>query len=162
MALEVMSPHLRPSYKKYQSYDDRNSDIVIILMRDNGEIKRGYNINFGSVSMGIGGNSLFMLDGEYFFGGQSYGFNTKYQNVETYNTYAPTYDSYIIKYNPDESGDCLFTDELSAQDITVTRTETTTPAVTSNLYKKLSASKVEDKSRDRFLLNKMNNLFLGY
>jgi len=119
MALEAMSPHLRPSYTSYSAYSDLNSDVVIILMKDNGEIKKGYNINFGtaSISMGIGGNSLFVLDGEYIFGGQSYGYKTKYQNV-TYDTVAPTYDSYVFKYNPDESGDCFFTDDLSARTIT--------------------------------------------
>jgi len=163
MALEVMSPHLRPSYSSYQAYSDQNSDVVIILMRDNGEIKKGYNINFGSasISMGVGGNSLFMLDGEYIFGGQSYGYKTKYQNV-TYDTVAPTYDSYVFKYNPDESGDCFFTDDLSAKTITTTRTETTAPAVKSNLFKKLTPSKTEEMSKDRFLFKKMNNLFLGY
>lgn len=115
LALEVMSPHLRPSYSSYSAYSDENSDVVIVLMEENGRIKRGYNINFGSasISMGIGGHSLFVIDQEYYFGGQSYGFKTKYQNV-TYDTESPTLDSYVFKYNPSTSGDCFFTDELSS------------------------------------------------
>jgi len=79
-ALEATSPSLRPNFKEYSDYSAANTDVTIIRMESGGNLVGAYNINFydASISIGIGSNAMFSLDGEYIFGTQSWGFYTKY------------------------------------------------------------------------------------
>lgn len=106
--LEARSPTLRPDYTDYSTYSDTNSEVVIVIMKDSGDIKRGYNINMqsASVSLNLAEHSAFMLGDHYVFGGQSYGYYTKMQNV-TYDVSAPTLDTFVFKYNPSDAS-CLY------------------------------------------------------
>jgi hypothetical protein len=106
--LEATSPNLRPDYAKYQRYSEKNSDTVLIIMKDGGAIMYGHNINMhtASVSMKLAENSMFVLGNHYVFGGMSYGYKTKMQNV-TYSTTAPTLDTFLFRYNPSDAA-CLY------------------------------------------------------
>lgn len=113
--MEVTSPGLRP-YSLNSAY---SSDLLIVTFTTDGEIVAGYSINMDSADIGmkIGDGSFFVLGNQYVFGGQSWGFKTLYQNV-TYDIEAPTYDSYLFKYNPNEGGDCFFSGELNSYNLT--------------------------------------------
>ena len=98
--LEVTSSSLRPSYSAYSAASAANKDILIVTMKESGQFMKGININMdtSSVSMILGSNSLFVRDGNYIFGGFSYGYSTKFHNV-TYDLVTPTYDSFVFKYD---------------------------------------------------------------
>ena len=146
--LETTSSELRPDYSRYSKYSAANSDALIITMSPGGRFIDGFNMNFdtASISFGIGGNSLFVQDQYYVFGGQSWGFKTKYQN-QTYDIVTPTLDSYLMKYDPRDGPDCFYSASVSSLD---------------SLSTKYSDSQVAEKISDRYLLKKMNNLFLAY
>jgi hypothetical protein len=99
--------------------------------------------------MYIGENSFFVKDSYYIFGGQSYGYKTKLQN-QTYNVVSPQYDTYVFKYDPkNDNLDCFYNAIFSASQLSALATTYT-------------ASQVSDKSNNRYLFSKMNNLYLGY
>jgi len=77
---EATSPSLRPSYSRYSKYSGSNTDILIVTMKESGQLMGGWNINMdtASVSLYIGDHSFFVKDGQYIFGGQSYGYKTKF------------------------------------------------------------------------------------
>ena len=112
--MEVTSKDLRPDYDKYSAYSSLNSDILIVIIKTGGQVMEGYNINMDKASIGlqIGDGSFFVLGNQYVFGGQSWGFKTVFQNV-TYDVDAPTYDSYLFKYNPSDGAECFYTGTLS-------------------------------------------------
>lgn len=78
--LQTTSPSLRPDYSRYSKYSGSNSDILIITMKESGQLMSGFNINMdtASVSLNVGDHSFFIKDDYYIFGGQSYGYKTKY------------------------------------------------------------------------------------
>ena len=71
LLLEVTSENLRPDYSSYSTYSSLNSDTLLVRLQDNGEIIKGYNINFdtASVSMKLGESSMFVLNNHYVFAG---------------------------------------------------------------------------------------------
>jgi len=99
------------------------------------------------------------------FGGQSYGYKTKYHNV-TYNTVAPTYDSYLFKYDPNENSRCFYTNDMSKSELTAS-TEVADSSVPplkykNGFYRYTNTRDVSNIVKDRYLFKQMNNLFLGY
>jgi len=99
--METTSPNLRPDYQNYKTYSMYDSDILIIRMNVDGRFLGAHNINMkdASVPLKLADNSAFVWNSYYVFGGQSFGFLTKKQNV-TYDRIAPTTDSYLFRYNP--------------------------------------------------------------
>ena len=85
------------------------------IMSPGGDYKKLININYDSASINIfiGGHSFFIDQGYYIYGGQQWGFKTKMQN-QTYSPTAPTLDSYLMKFNPDnyQQVNCFFYYEL--------------------------------------------------
>jgi hypothetical protein len=117
--LETTSAELRPDYSRYSKYSAENADGLIVTMSPGGRFIDGFNINFdtASISFGIGGNSFFIQDNYYVFGGQSWGFKTNVQN-STYDIVTPTLDSYLMKYDPRDNPDCFYTATLSGSELT--------------------------------------------
>jgi len=117
LVLQATSPGLRPSYSSYSTYSSKNSDALIVILKDGGTIMYGYNINMdtAAVSMWLGENSMFVLGNHYIFGGQSYGYKTKMQNV-TYSTTAPTKDTFLFKYDPSDDS-CLYQSDISGSSL---------------------------------------------
>ena len=150
MLLEVVSPNLRPNLSRYSAFSAAAADILIIRMTDSGQLRQAHNINMdkADVSLGIAGNAFFIRNSQYVFGGQSWGFKTLYQN-QTYDLVTPTYDSYVFKYDPSEDNDCFYHVDMNSRAIGAVTTE-------------YQGRQVEDKSRDRYLLKEMNNVYLGY
>jgi len=106
---------LRPSYDDYSDYSMYDSDIFIMVMKESGSVVGGYIITMddASVSLGIGTNSMFVMNSEVVFAGQSYGYSTYYQNV-TYDEDEPYTDSYLWKYDVNNPVDCFYQDEMRA------------------------------------------------
>jgi len=117
--LEVTSPGLRPDYDDYAKWSNKSSDLLIIVMKTGGQIQRGYNINMNKADIGmkIGDGAFFILNSKYIFGGQSWGYYTRYQN-ETYDIAAPYTDSYLFNYNPEANVECFYRSELSRSMLT--------------------------------------------
>lgn len=111
--LEVTSRDLRPNYDSVYKYSDKNADVYIIRMESGGNYLKGHNLNYGtaSISMFVGGNSLFVQDDNIFFGSYSWGFKTRMQN-STYNVAAPTFDSHLIRFDPSSKVKCLYTETI--------------------------------------------------
>ena len=109
LLLEVTSAVLRPEYSSYSDYSSSNTDILILTMRTNGQIVNAYNINMreAAISLHIGGNSAFARDGYLIFGGYSWGYRTRKQDV-TYTVSAPQYDSFVFRHDPEADQDCLY------------------------------------------------------
>lgn len=147
--MEVQNPNLRPSYDDYSDYSDVDSDIFIMVMKESGSISGAYIINQydASVSMGIGTHSMFILDSEVVFAGQSYGYNTLYQNV-TYDEDEPYTDSYLFKYDVNNPVDCFYQDEMRGSEV-------------KDLVTKWSHSDVVAND-DNIKFGKMNNYFYSY
>ena len=74
------------------------------------------NYDDASINFGVGTDSFFIHEEEYVFGGQSWGYKTKLQNV-TYNLVTPTLDSHLFKFNPDDKANCFFKNEIDSSDI---------------------------------------------
>jgi hypothetical protein len=148
--LEVTSNVLRPSYESYKKQSSKNSDLLIVRMDPGGIFKKAININYGgsSIDFIVGGHSLFITEGVYFFGSYSYGFDTTVQN-KTYNIATPTYDSHLFRIDPNSDSKCFYKDVMSVQDITSQAT-------------KYGDNVVADKTQNRELLVKQNNIFLAY
>lgn len=90
-------------------------------MKENGNIMGGYNINFHDADIGfhVGDNSMFIHEDFYIFGGQSWGFKTKRQNV-TYDITNPVYNSFVFKYDykeEDMNDNCFYQAKLSDNDL---------------------------------------------
>jgi hypothetical protein len=68
--LEVTSKSLRPDYDRYKYYSANNYDLLIVKITDSGTITSGLNINMddASISLGVGGHSMFILGNDYVFG----------------------------------------------------------------------------------------------
>jgi len=150
LLLEVTSSTLRPDFAKYSAYSEENSDILIVRMSESGQPRFAHNINMdiAAISFGIGGHSSFVLNSQYVFGGQSFGFKTNYQYVEADAT-TPTLDSYVFKYDPTNNNDCFYHNDQSSSWLRGVSTS-------------ISTSLVEEKVRDRYLFKEMNNLYLCY
>lgn len=117
LLIEATSASLRPDYSRYSDSSSLNADTLIVIMKDGGSIQYGYNINMydASVTMNLAEQSMFVLDSHYVFSGQSFGYCTKMQNV-TYSITAPTYDSYLFRYNPSDES-CLYTTDVSSSEL---------------------------------------------
>ena len=78
MLLETTNENLRPSLPRYPGAK-MVTDLVILTMRDTGQMLAGYNINYNTANiyMEIGSNSGFVYGGHYIFSGYSDGFQTK-------------------------------------------------------------------------------------
>jgi hypothetical protein len=151
--MEVTSKGLRPDYSKYSTYSANSSDILIVTIKTGGQIMAGYNINMekADIGMKIGDGAFFVLGNQYVFGGQSWGFKTIYQNV-TYDTEAPTYDSYLFKYNPNDGVECFYSAELSRSNL-----------MSTSVFQQLKNSDVQNKTtQNRNLFRQMNNIFIAY
>ena len=95
-----------------------------------------------NVGLQIGDGSFFVLENQYVFGGQSKGFTTKYQNVKD-----QTYDSYLFKYNPNDTDDCLNTPSLSIPELM-------------SSSQKFKNSEVQNKTtQNRNLFEQIDNIF---
>jgi hypothetical protein len=70
-------------------------------MRPDGRLLEAYNINMwdAEVDLHVGNNAMFAYENHYVFGGNSWGYKTRYQN-STYDTAAPDHDTYVFKYDP--------------------------------------------------------------
>jgi hypothetical protein len=148
--LEVMSQALRPNYNNVYKYSASNSDALIVLMRPGGQYLKGYNLNYytASISMYVGGNSMFVQDNYIYFGSYSWGFKTKIAN-ETYNIVTPTYDSHLVRFDPDSSVQCFYKDEMEGSSL-------------QSLINRYSSNDITDKQNDRYLFKKNSNLYLAY
>jgi hypothetical protein len=111
--LEVTSADLRPNYNSYYRYSSLNNDVLIVTMRPGGDYLKAINLNYddASINFGVGTNSFFIHEEEYVFGGQSWGYKTKLQNV-TYNLVTPTLDSHLFKFKPDGKANCFFQNDF--------------------------------------------------
>jgi hypothetical protein len=78
--LETTSSVLRPDYERYSRYSASDADILMVVMRPSGAFVTAFNINMdtASVSLGVGGHSMYVLGDDYIFGGMSFGYKTKY------------------------------------------------------------------------------------
>jgi len=124
-------------------------------MKESGKVMSGYNINFydADSSMLVGDNSMFIHENFYIFGGQSWGFNTKQQNV-TYDVENPVYNSYVFKYDYSEEAyndNCFYQAKMSRADLD-----------DSSIFVEYDDDDTQSKTVDRYLFSQMNNLFLGY
>lgn len=97
IALEAVTPNLRPSYSRYQTWSSKRADTVIIRMMDDGQLLSAININMNDASIGlfVGEHSIFSHNSKVIWAGQSYGYKTKFQNV-TFSTTSPTYDTLLF------------------------------------------------------------------
>jgi hypothetical protein len=119
--MEVKSPGLRPDLDDYSTCCSNQADLLIIRMKESGKVMSGYNINFydADISMLVGDNSMFIHEDYYIFGGQSWGFNTKNQNV-TFDIDNPVYNSYVFKYDYSKESyndNCFYQVKLSRSDL---------------------------------------------
>lgn len=148
--LEVTSNILRPNYNQVYKYSASNADALIVTMRPGGQYLKGLNINYytASISLYIGGNSMFAHDNYYYFGSYSWGYKTKLNNV-TYNIVTPTYDSHLFRIDPDTKVQCFYQDEFSGSDL-------------QSLSTRYTYSQIAEKKNERYLLKKMSNLYLAY
>lgn len=114
--IEATSESLRPNFRQYNEYSGKNTDMTVIMMSPGGTLTGAYNMNYwdASISIGIGGHSFFIKDGDYIFGSSSFGYKTKYQNV-TYSITAPTLDTSVFKWNPTSGADCFYTATMDAE-----------------------------------------------
>lgn len=80
MLVEATTIELRPDFLRYAEFSAKDSDVVIITMKESGSFGNAFNINMddASVAMQIGTNSAFVIDNYYVFGGQSFGYKTLY------------------------------------------------------------------------------------
>jgi hypothetical protein len=157
MIIETTSAVLRPDLNSY-SVSKANKDILIITMRDSGQISNAYNINMGKgkISMFISGNGLFVHENYLIFGGFSYAYDTRYQQT-TYSELSPQFDTFIFKYDPTVSEDCLYQYQFSSNEISsILEVEGTDKNY-------ISSSNVKyDKDYSTNLFLQMNNQYLGY
>lgn len=117
--LEVTSNTLRPQYNSVYRYSSSNSDALIIKMSPGGQYTKGVNINYytASISLYIGGNSMFVYDKYIYFGSYSWGFKTKLNN-QTYDIVTPTYDSHLMRFDPDSKVQCFYKEEIKGTSLT--------------------------------------------
>jgi hypothetical protein len=148
--LEVTSNVLRPNYNNVYRYSASSADAMIVTMRPGGQYLKGLNINYdtASISLYVGGDSLFVHDNYYYFGSYSWGFKTKLNN-QTYDIVTPTYDSHLMRIDPDSSVQCFYKDEVDQNTL-------------KSLATRYSFGQIADKSNDRYLFKKMSNLYLAY
>lgn len=149
--LEVTSQELRPDFSRYSPYSDSANDILIITIKDSGTIVSGFNINMGdaAISIGVGGHSFFVLNDDYIFGAQSWGFKTKHQNV-TYDVVAPYLDSHVFKMNPRDDSDCFYTSSFTSFEM-------------ASLTTSYSNDEVADiDNNPQYLFKQIINQFIGY
>jgi len=150
--LEVTSAALRPDFSKYGSFSGSNTDALMIKMTPGGYFKGAHNINFdkAGVSLGIGTGAFFTLDSKYVFGGQSYGFKTKLQEVKP-DASSPTSDSFLMKYDPEDSNsaNCFYTADMSSSDLKYANTA-------------YDNNQIADRSSDSYMFKKMSNLFVAW
>jgi hypothetical protein len=108
--LETMSEELRPDYDTYKDWSYKNADLMVITMNQDGTLKQAVNLNFdaAAITFGIAEQSLFIHDNKLVFGGQSYGFLTKFQN-QTYEPAAPYNDAFLFNMDLSQSSSCFFT-----------------------------------------------------
>ena len=162
LLLEATSESLRPEYSSYSEYSALNTDILILTMKTNGQIVNAYNINMrkASISLHVGGNSAFAWGRYLVFGGYSWGYKTRMQNV-TYTVTAPQYDSFVFKYDPEADQDCVYQDKASSS--WIYDNLGLTSGTEQNKY---SQDEVEDGatdlSRDSSLFSSMGDQFLAY
>jgi hypothetical protein len=121
--LEITSNTLRPSYNSVYRYSASNADAVIVTMRPGGQFLKGININYNtaSISLYIGGNSLFVHENYYYFGSYSWGYKTKLNN-QTYNIVTPTYDSHLFRFDPNTELQCFYQDSIDSSTLESAKT----------------------------------------
>jgi len=148
--LEVTSNLLRPNYNSVFRSSASNSDALIVTMAPGGQFLRGININYNtaSISLMVGGDSMFVQDQYYYFGSYSWGFKTRLNNL-TYDIVTPTYDSHLMRIDPDSNVQCFYKDEISGSNL-------------QNLAVRFNQQAIADKKNDRYLFKKMSNLYLAY
>jgi len=148
--LEVTSNVLRPNYDSVYKYSADRADAHIVTMRPGGQYLQGYNLNYytASISMYVGGHSMFVQDDYIFFGSYSWGFKTKVQNV-TYDIVTPTYDSHLIRFDPSSKVQCFYKDETDGSSLTALTTRYTD-------------SQIVERNNDRYLFKKLSNLYFAY
>lgn len=94
-------------------------DTVLILLDRAGNPEEAVAIGQGSLAydMYSASQALFHRDGQYYFTGWSYGFQTSYQTLEADAT-NPKYDAYVYRYEfGRDSYTCLRRRELSASEV---------------------------------------------
>ena len=116
--LESTSESLRPNFRNYNTYSEKNNDLTVVMMSPGGVLTGAFNLNYwdAAVSIGIGGQSFFIKGEDYIFGSQSQGYKTKYQNVIPSAT-DPQLDTSIFKWNPRGGVDCFYTADMSSRTI---------------------------------------------
>jgi hypothetical protein len=72
------------------------------------------NFDTAAITFGIAEQSLFILNDKLVFGGQSYGFKTKFQN-STYDITNPYYDAHLFNLDLSEASNCFYTREITDQ-----------------------------------------------
>jgi hypothetical protein len=106
--------------------------------------------------MFISSNGLFVHENYFIFGGFSYAFDTRYQQT-TYDAISPQFDTFVFKYDPSVSEDCLYQYQFSSSEIaSVLEVEGTGKNYITNSNVKYQ----KDKTTNLFL--QMNNQYLGY
>jgi hypothetical protein len=108
--LETISEELRPDFDQYRDYSYKTADMLAIIMNPDGDLREAVNLNFdnAAVTFGIAEQSLFIHNDRLVFGGQSFGFKTKFQNL-TYTASAPYNDGYLFNLDLGSAGDCFYT-----------------------------------------------------
>jgi len=94
---------VRPTYK----------DVLVVPMSSSGGYDLGaFNIEYGfsPIDFRLATHAAFELDGQYYFGGFSKGFNTKIQKIEQKNL-----DSHLFRIHPQKGSSCLFMSYESAK-----------------------------------------------
>jgi hypothetical protein len=157
MIIETTSAVLRPDLNSY-SVSKANKDILIITMRESGQISNAYNINMGKgkISMFISGNGLFVHENFLIFGGFSFAYDTRYQQT-TYSELSPQFDTFVFKYDPNVAEDCLYQYQFSSNDISSRLEE---EGIGKNLISSSNVAYDKDFKTNLFL--QMNNQYLGY
>lgn len=79
MMMESTHASLRPDLQVLYSDSDKQTDLVIVTMREHGDLEQAWNINYyqSKIFMTLGSHSGFAHKNSFFFGAQSDGFRTK-------------------------------------------------------------------------------------
>jgi len=166
LLLEVTTSTLRPEYDTYSDYSAASTDILILTMKTNGQIVNAYNVNMrkAAISLHVGGNAAFAWDRYLVFGGYSWGYKTRMQNV-TYTVTAPQYDSFVFKHDPEADQDCVYQDKASSSWVyDYLSTTSGHDSFTQNKYGSddLEEYEMTDLTSDSSLFSSMANQFLAY
>jgi hypothetical protein len=120
--MEVISQELRPDFESVLDYSYQNADLLVVLMEPDGKLKEAVNLNFGNaaITFGVAEHALTLRGDHLLFGGQTYGFRTRFQNM-TYEPSAPYTDAHIFNLDLSLANGCFYSrtfDRIGIDDVT--------------------------------------------